>query len=544
MLFHLVLVPILIAVLLYLFPSSRIARILVVISQAAMVYFSVNLFSITRETAVVAAMGNFRGGLGILLKADSLSSVFIVITTFVFFTAAIYSFYENNDKLFWFLLFVWEGLLLGIFLTNDLFNIFVLVEVATVVVAVLIMFYRGSRSMYDGMVYLMINVVVIQFYLFGLGYLYKLTGALDIDMVGEAAKTLDRSSLILPYALIMTAVSLKCAFIPLYSWLPRAHGTPGAPSSVSAILSGLHIKGGLYLFIRFQTLFSDAALPEFFIVVGIITGIGGFVKALSQSDIKRILAFSTISQIGLITIGLNIADTYTFTGSLYHIFNHSMFKSALFLSAGMISHVYGTRNIDKIRGLFRVNPMVGSATIMAIFGITGVPMFNGSISKYFMVSGTNWLVSAAIIFINLGTITVFIRYSMMLFGQPEVKSKAVHTAVYQNDRRKVDRRRVDSFRQISVFLLGVLCFISGIFGEDFIQLLFNIQVSVDPAGFLEKAALFGGSLIAGLLIVKYYVPESTLLKRINAADLNFRGMCISIGVFFAVILITLNVFPS
>ena len=367
MLTYLVIIPILIAVSLYLFPSSKVVRFIVILTQASLVLYAVFLFSATRETDIITGIGNFNSVLGILLKVDSLSSVFIVLTTFVFFIATIYSFNENNDKLFWFLLFIWEGLLLGVFLTCDLFNIFVLIEVATVCVSILIMFHRGNRSMYDGMIYLMINVVVIQFFLFGIGYVYKLTGTLDMNRAAAALENINRSSQILPYALIMTAVSLKCAFIPLSSWLPKAHGTPGAPSSVSAILSGLHIKSGVYLFIRVQDIFSSVAMPEFFLAIGIITGIIGFLNALAQTDIKLILAYHTISQIGLIVIGLNISDTYTFTGGLYHIINHTFFKSALFLSAGMIAHIYGTRDINKIRGVFRRSPLIGAVTVMAVF---------------------------------------------------------------------------------------------------------------------------------------------------------------------------------
>ena len=528
MLFHFVIIPILIAVFLYLFPYSKIVRIIAIISQLALVYLAVDLFSVTRTETIIVGIGNFDSVLGIVLRADNLSSMFILLTSFIYLIAAIYSFHENNSRLFWFLLFVWEGLLLGIFLSCDLFNIFVLLEVATVAVAVLIMFNRSNRSMYDGMIYLMINVVVIQFYLFGIGYIYKLTGVLDIYSAAEAISTMDSSELLLPYALIMTAIALKCAMVPLFNWLPKAHGTPGAPSSVSAILSGLHIKGAVYLFIRVQTLFSGTAMREFFLAAGIITGIMGLILALSQTDIKRILAFSTISQIGLIIIGLNVQDIYTFTGSLYHIINHALFKSALFLGAGIIINMYKTRDINKISGLFKLSPLLGTVTIMAIFGITGVPLFNGSISKFFIVSGTNRLISAAIIIINLGTITLFIKYAAILFGKPPSSLKGIKPA--------------DTFQQAAVTILGALCFAAGIFGEEFINLFFNVHLTVDPAGFLEKAVLFAGSLITGFLLYKFYINKSVLLKRISEIDIGFRGMCISIGIFFGIIMLYGRIF--
>jgi multicomponent Na+:H+ antiporter subunit D len=193
----------------------------------------------------------------------------------------------------------------------------------------------------------------------------------------------------------------------------------------------------------------------------------------------------------------------------------------------MIIHAYGTRDIYKIHGVFRRIPLVGAATIMAVLGITGAPLFNGSISKYFIMAGTNWLVSEAMILINLGTIISFIKYSSILFGRPECEP---------------DVTKIDACQQAAILILGALCFIGGIFGEQFIEIMFNVNVSVDAAGYLQKAAMFVVSGIAGYFIFKYYVKKSALLKRIYETDLSFNGMCVSIGAFFALLVITSKLF--
>ena len=162
---------------------------------------------------------------------------------------------------------------------------------------------------------------------------------------------------------------------------------------------------------------------------------------------------------------------------------------------------------------------------MAVLGITGAPFFNGSVSKYFIVSGTNWMVSGAIIFINLGTIISFIKYSSMLFGRYEGEQGAV---------------KIDRYQQAAILILSVFCLAGGIFGEQFIEFLFNISVSVDAAGYLQKVALFAISVTAGILIFKYYVKTSTLLKRIRELELGFRGICVCLGAFFAVLLIVVR----
>jgi len=529
MLTYFVMAPILMAVFLYLFFFAKITRIIVIVAQIALLCAACYLFFLSRgENVVVTNIGNYDGFLGITLMSDPLTSVFVLLTAFLFLLVTIYSFFENDSRLFWFLMFLWQGLLIGVFLTRDLFNIFVLKEVATVVVAVLIMFERDKRSMYDGIIYLMVNIVVMQFYLFGIGYVYKITGVLDMYAATQRIGAMDGAQFFLPYALIMTFIALKCALVPLYGWLPKAHGTPGAPFSVSAMLSGLHIKSGLYLFLRFQDIFQGIALTEFFLVVGILTAIVGFVMALAQTDIKLILAYSTIAQIGLIMTSLNIYGPYSYTGSLYHIVNHAMSKSALFLSAGMIVKVYGTRDITKIRGVLRQNPVVGVAAIMAGLGIIGAPMFGGSISKYFMMADVDWLLTSVMVFINLGTILVFIKFSQIFFGR---------SGLELGD----DAAKPDGCQQTSTFVLGLLCLVLGIFGEVIIGFLFGTQLDVSLAGYLEKIAIFAVSLVAGYCIFRWFVKGSNaLLANIRKIDLGFREMCISMGVFFAALLIVVS----
>ena len=526
MLTYFVIIPVLLGIFLYLFSSAHSGRIIAIILQVALVCFSAYLFAITQVEDVVTLVGGYHGAMGVILRADTLSSVFILLTTFMFLIASIYSFNQENSKFFWLLMFLWQSSLIGIFLTRDFFNVFVLIEVVTLVVAILIMFDRSNRSMYDGIIYLMVNIVAIKFYLLGVGYLYMLTGVLDM---GLATTILQEnhppSALYLPYALIITTIALKCALMPLFSWLPKAHGTPGAPPSVSALLSGVHIKSGVYLFIRVQEVFEPIAATEFFMVLGIITGIAGFILAMSQSDIKLILAYHTVSQVGLIMVGLNMPDYISQTGAMYHIFNHAFFKGGLFLSAGLIIKSYGTRNVYKIRGVLSRYPLLGVSTIMAVLGITGAPFFNGMISKYFISYGANWQMNSILVFMSLGTIVSFVKYSTMLFGKAD--GKVV---------------RIDLHKQIAVFSLGILCFIGGILGGQFVYFLFGVQTHISLLGYIEKAGIFLASLVAGYFIFKYYVSTSKLMKKVKAIDLGFRSICVAVVGFFAVILLAVYLF--
>jgi len=551
MLPYFVITPILIAVFLYVFSSVKAAKIVAIVAQAVFTGFAAYLFFLVKDGEIVTNIGNYESVMGIILRADTLGAVFVALTAVSFLMAALYSYNENEGKLFWFLLFVWQGLLIGIFLTRDLFNIFVLIEVAAVVVSVLVMYNRDNRSMYDGMFYLMTGIIAMQFYLFGVGYVYRLTGVLDMETAAVVLSSVDRSSLVLPYALIITGIGLKCAVLPLFTWLPRAHGSPSAPSAVSALLSGVHIKSGIYLFMRIQPLFSGLDASVFFLAVGIITGITGFVLAMSQKDIKLLLAYSTISQIGLIISSLSIGNEYAHTGALYHAFNHALFKAALFMGAGILSKAYGTRNISDIRGVFRRFPVIGCAVFAAILGITGAPLFNGSISKYFIMYGTTWYITWLLIIINLGTIIVFIKFSTMLFGKFETGEAIIRnpngrkgeTDLHHRDETAKPRNYAEAIpvnKQIAIIALAAICFIGGIFGSELITFLFGVEVSVDAAGYLEKTAIFAGSAAAGILIYRYIVRDNKFLARFRGIDFGFRGTCAAMGGFFAAVLIALG----
>ena len=526
MLIYFVVVPLLVAVFLYLFPFVKTARILACIVQTGLLGAAFYLFNLTQESDLVNVVGPYYYAMGIVLRADTLSAVFILLSAFIFLIVALYSFSDNNSRMFWMLLFIWEGALIGIFLAGDLFNIFVLTEVATLTVTILIMYYRDKRSMYDGLIYLMINLIVVQFYLLGLGYLYRVVGFMDMQAVAAYASRLDSRQLVLPYAFMMTFVALKCAQLPLYSWLPKAHSTPGATPAVSAVLSGLHIKSGVYLLLRLQTVFEVIDVQVFFLALGLTTALFGVVMALAQRDIKRILAYSTIAQIGLIIAGLNIGGHYNYIGSLFHSVNHALIKSALFLSAGMITYHYNTRDIDKIRGVVKTMPVVGGITVFAVLGMIGMPAFNGSISKYFLMYGISGPLNIIISVINLGTIVIFIRYAVVLIGP-----------VPEGD--LIKRAGSDPWKEIPLIILGMLCLLLGVFGQQFITFLFGWDANINLAGYLQKSVIFAASVAAGSLIVKYIINGSgrAVLARIRRIDLGFRGMCAAIGMFFAMFLI-------
>jgi len=519
-----VIIPLLIAVSLFVFSTNNAARILAIVFQAFFVFFSFYLFLISYGQEVSTRIGPYDHYLGIHLRAYNISAVMILLTTVIFLAVAIYSYSvrDGDSRTFWFLLFILETTLIGLFLTRDLFNLFVLVEVGTIIITLLLMYNRKKRNLYHGMVFIMINVVAMLFYLWGLGYLYSLVGVFDMALVTERVALLDPSQLVLPYSLILTAIVFKCSLIPLYSFTPKTNLYVAAPSAVVAILSGVQIKTNVYLFFRLQEIFGDFSAHGFFLVLAVISSLAAVFMAITQSNIKLILAFHTMSQVGLIMIGLSSGSEYSMLGGLYHIIAHGIFKSVLFLTAGIIYRTYGTENVYEIRGVMKRMPLVGVAMLFAVLGIMGAPLFIGFTSKYFIAYGVASWVNVATIVISLGTIISFIKYSGMLFGswQGGVDYGAGE----------------DGWRLVPVAFLGSLCLLGGIFGVFMINYLFYGDTSISFSGYLEKTGIFLASYAVGYIIYKKVVYGNALLKKISGVSFSFKHVCASLGVLFGCLL--------
>ncbi|OJF94031.1 complex I subunit 5 family protein [Alkalibacterium sp. 20] len=523
MLYLLIVGPILAGVLTILF-SKRDTRLFIIFVQIVQLLYALHIFIDVRLTnTIFNFMSGAPEGLSITLMADTISSVFILLTAIIFLMMLIFAYHKDYfTTQFGFLLLVLEALITGLFLSTDLFNLYVLLEVATVVVSILIMINKEKQAIYDGMIYFFVNVIGTAFLLFGIGMIYRTTGLLEMNAIAEALPLVeDPRSLYLPFALMMTTLSLKTAVVPLFSWLPKAHGTPSAPPVVSALLSGLYIKTGVYMFIRFTAMFEAViSVPELFLVIGFMTSIFGFIMALGQNDIKMILAYSTVSQIGLIMIGLTMGPEVAFWGAMFHIVSHALFKSALFLAAGQIYHYYGTRDIRQIRGVMRTMPLIGLAVLFGILGVTGAPLFNGSVSKYLIAYGSDAaLVQFGLNVINLGTITYFLKFSTILFGKDERPDE-------------VKPMREDRLSEILVFVMGTLILVSGVFGPVSIDILFGYEATVFTAGYFQKGIIYMLMLVAGTGIYNGVVKKSGILDDISHIELTFNGIITSMTGFF------------
>lgn len=352
-------------------------------------------FVLLSVTIYVVINGEFKQGLvisllnvptpvGMVFRLDSLSMTMILLNNIIFFLMT-YASHQSTyyNKLFIFLTLALQGLINGIFLSTDLFNLYILIELSTIIVTVLIMYKKDGRSLYDGMVYLIVNMVGMAFFLMGIGYIYKVFGVLDFNSLSQSITLVPKSSLILPFAFLMTGVSIKAAFLPLFSWSPKAQATASAPTVVSSILSGIFVKVGIYLFVRVTMLFSPVIdLSDVFLGVGIFTAVTAAILAMAQSDIKLIISYSTISQVGIIMLGLNNDAISGFTGGVFYMLNHGIFKVLMFFCVGLMIKIYKTRNIEDMNSLWRTSKILSLGYIIGILSLTGFPLLGSGVGKY------------------------------------------------------------------------------------------------------------------------------------------------------------------
>lgn len=504
---YLIFIPIISSMIIYLIHKKK-ANFLVFFVQSIMTILAIGYYYFNNgmENSHTLLIGSWDKTIGIALKNDQLSMSFIFLSIFIWWIVLIYCWDKRGEdsKFLFFLVFL-EGIFLGLLQTNDLFNLFVFIEVTTIISTILILYKKDGYSVRSGLYYLLFNSIGMLFYLIGLILVYNVTGTLNMDIISERILLATETRLYtLGYIFMMAAIGVKSAFFPVYNWLPKAHSA--APSSISALLSGLLVKSGLYAFIRLNDMFQITSFNKFFFILGFFTAISGIIFALSQKDIKQILAFHTISQIGIMIMGLNSGEGTTYIGGLMHIFNHAMFKSLLFMGAGVIINTYGIRRITDIRGVFKRLPITSIFMIIGMLSITGAPLFNGFVSKTIIKYGvkSSSIEVIMLYIINLGTSISFIKLSQIFFGK------------YRGKRKK------NINTGFSMFLLSFMCIVLGNYFIPITRGFFGIDISYVEAFKIDNWINYGVTLAGGYIIYKKIVEKDyEIIKKIRHTNISF-----------------------
>jgi multicomponent Na+:H+ antiporter subunit D len=417
-----------------------IATTLVLIALAAIL-----LKSTLDGNRPVYHIGGWPPPIGINLVADSLSALMALVISFIGFLCIAYSIsymkgYTGRPMYDSLLMFMIAGMM-GVVLTGDLFNMFVFFEIFLIASYALVAFRGGPIEMRASFKYAVLSMIGMSAFLIGIGLVYNVTGTLNMAHVAKSIGTMG-SPAVLAFAggALITGVGVVSAIVPLHTWLPDAH--PAAPSPVSALLSGVAVKVGFYGIIRivctmygFQHI--DLIGPVI-IALGLLTMVVGAALAFVQTDIKRLLAYSTIGSMGYITVGLGLGTSTGIQGATFHIMNHALAKAMLFLIAGCVIHRVGTRNMHKMGGLLGRAPVEATAFLLGGLAVAGVPPLNGFFSKLLIYQGLfdagqfmPFIISIAI---SLFFLAIYLRAFQMIFlgkssGKPErIKTPATMLA--------------------------------------------------------------------------------------------------------------------
>jgi len=459
---------------------------------------AIAVVAIVRGDAGVAFAGGWglRGAgedafvVGIALVLDGLSRLFLLLVAVVGTASSIYALRylapDAGRPLFHVLFNVLVAGMNGALLAGDLFNLYVFVEVASVASYGLVAYRAGGTEVEAAFKYLVLGTLASTAILLATTVLYAATGYLNMADLSTAVARgeVPRVPLLFASGLFVLGFGTKTAAMPFHAWLPDAH--PSAPAPISAMLSGLLIKTlGIYALVRvFSVVVGiDEHVRTILTVLGCLSMCGGVLLAQAQDDLKRILAFHSVSQMGYVLVALALDTWLGVAAALFHAMNHALFKSALFLSAGSLEQVTGTRRLSDMGGVFQRAPATSVGLVGACLSIAGIPPFNGFWSKLLiliaLVSAGQTLVAVLAAGTALMTLVTFVK----------VQRKALFGTLPP---RLAGAREVPATMYLPVLALVVLCLLSGLLWPAGVDRVIGAAASAvrAPSGERPAAAVY------------------------------------------------------
>ena len=348
--------------------------------------------------------GHVLTSFGQQFRVDSLSALMLVLVSAIAFLATIYSLKYMRHQVhegglphtttqgrltaFYGWLMLFEATMLWACVSNNIIMLYVAVEASTIASGLLVAFYWDKRALEAGFKYLMLLTVGITFALFGCVLVYAAGAAvlggpkgLLLSELKSVASGFPLTTVVLASAFLIVGFGTKAGIAPFHPWLPDAHAE--APTPVSAMLSGVMLKVAIYALVRTVSLFYPGFPPVamFALGLGVFTLVLGDIMALAQDDLKRMLAYSSVSQMGYVLMGFGIGTQLGTYAALFHMVNHALAKSLLFLAAGSVIYATGARGISHLGGLAKKMPVTGFCFLVGALAVAGLPPLNGFQSK-------------------------------------------------------------------------------------------------------------------------------------------------------------------
>ena len=377
-------------------------------------------------------LGGWKPPYGIEFVIDGLNgSIILLIAVLAFITALFASPAEELDKKvyeyravgFYSILCLLAVGLLGMTSTGDVFNLYVFMEIVSLASYGLIAM-GPDKAPIAAFRYLMMGTIGASMYLLGIGFLYAATGTLNMADIAELMpRLIENPLIIMSAASLIVGFGIKMALFPLHEWQPAAYAN--AHSAAAPLIAGVGFKVPAYAMLRFMFCIFDETSPImqlFFEIIGVMAVLGiiyGSVKALQHTTYNKILAYSSIGQVGYIAMGFAIGNYYGIIGAVLHIISHTFMKAGLFYVSGALRYKYDIKNIRDFGQIYRENPIMGLSLVICALSMVGLPPFAGFFSKWYLALGAiqsgHYLYVAVLILSSLLGAIYFFRIIEMVF---------------------------------------------------------------------------------------------------------------------------------
>jgi multicomponent Na+:H+ antiporter subunit D len=437
----------------------------------AVLQLLISLFLLNRvlnDGIQVTQIGSWPAPYGITIVADLFSAVMILLSGIIAVAIGIYSVSglskEYHKGSFYPLLSVLLMGVNGAFLTGDVFNLYVWFEVMILASFVLLTMGGSRKQMYGGLKYMTMNLVSSMIFLAGIGVLYGQAGTLNMaDLAVKIREAGATSMLSVSAMLFFIAFGIKAALFPFFFWLPASYYTP--PVVITALFSGLMTKVGMYAMIRFFTLIfvHDRELWQpLILAVGGLTMVVGVLTAASQYDIRRILSFHIISQIGYMVMGLGLFTVGGIAGAIYFVAHNIITKTNTFLVAGIVNHIKGTFDLKALGGLYKSYPFIAILMFIPAMGLAGIPPLSGFFGKLLLIiagiESQQYVITGVAVWVSLITL-----FSMIKIWNEGFWKK-------QPGKETGEKISVPFTMLLPVILLALMTIGMGVFAEPFIEI--------------------------------------------------------------------------
>ena len=395
-----VVTPLLAAALIVLLNSRKGAWLITLLTSLFCFYASISMLQMLEEIDVLTyTLGGWQAPLGIELRIDALSVLLLLILSGSASLVSIYALKsvekeiaEGKQVLFYSAFLLVMAGLIGISITGDAFNVFVFLEISSLSTYAIISMGRDRRALHASYQYLIMGTIGATFILIGIAFLYVMTGTLNMsDLAQRIPAVANTSAIRAAFAFITIGLGIKAAMLPLHQWLPNAYAY--SPSVVSTFLAATATKVAVYVMIRFELTvfgieFSLLEMPfdKILMILGTLGILGGSIYAIYQSNVKRMLAYSSIAQIGYILLAIGLASHPGFTAALLHIFNHALIKGSLFMALGIVFFRYASTELSVMSGIGKTMPLTMAAFTIGGLSLIGVPGTAGFVSKWYLVT--------------------------------------------------------------------------------------------------------------------------------------------------------------